>query len=375
MIRLSIPSLDDSDYRAVQAVLETGFLVQGPAVAAFEQAMCNLVGTKHAIAVSNGTATLHLALLALGVQVGDLVITTAYSWLSTANVIELIGATPVFVDICPDTFNLDPAQLKITLDRLMSNKTTANRVKCIMPVHAFGHIADMPAILELANEYRIPVIEDAACALGASLNRVQAGAWGTLSSFSFHPRKAITTGEGGVVTTNDDELAWKIKAMRNHGLDPNSSTPNFVMPGFNYRLTEFQGALGLSQMQKLERIIKARQAAAAIYDQLLESTAFKKPEVKLGVHHVYQSYVCLLPASIVPKRKELIAELKSQGIETNIGTWHMPMTDYYAKRYGYQIGDFPVTDTVFFESFTLPLFEDIKLDQQQKVIHQLLQII
>ncbi len=173
MIRLTIPSIEEDDLEAVREALASGFLVQGSRVAAFENAVAAYVGSRHAIAVSNCTAALHLALLALGVGPGDLVVTTTYSWVATANVIELCGAEPVFVDIQPDTFNMDPSLLEDTLTRLMSNPITAQRTKAILPVHTFGQMADMPAILAVAGRYNLPVVEDAACALASwNLNRL-----------------------------------------------------------------------------------------------------------------------------------------------------------------------------------------------------------
>ncbi len=212
MIRLTIPCLEASDYGAVEEVLRSGFLVQGPRVAAFEAEVARRVEVSHAIAVSNGTAALHLALLALDVRPGDLVVVTAYSWPATANAIELCGAQPVFVDIEPDTFNIDPNQLAEILRDLMSTPGTAPRVRAIMPVHAFGQCADMSAILECAARYDLPVIEDAACALGAKWADRPAGGSGRLGCFSFHPRKAVTTGEGGMITTNDAKLTRTLRA-------------------------------------------------------------------------------------------------------------------------------------------------------------------
>jgi perosamine synthetase len=244
MIRLTIPSIEEEDLQAVEDVLKTGFLVQGENVAGFEKSLAEYLKADHAIAVSNGTAALHLSLLSLDVGPGDIVLVTAYSFTATANVIELCGAEPVFVDIQPDTFNMDPDCLRAELNRLMALKETRKRVKAILPVHAFGLMADMGRILAEAGKYGLPVIEDAACALGACLEDKPAGTWGTLGCFSFHPRKAITTGEGGVINTNDPILAKKLRALRNHGLDPDSPTPDFILPGLNYRMTEFQAALG-----------------------------------------------------------------------------------------------------------------------------------
>lgn len=238
MLRLTIPAIDDAEIAAVTEVLRSGYLVQGPRVAAFEQSLADLVGVRQAVAVSSGTAALHLALLALDIGPGDIVITTAYSWPATANVIELCGAETRFVDISLDDLNIDVVQLQAECERLQSDPSTRGRVKAIMPVHAFGMPANMTAIMEIANKHGLHVVEDAACALGASWAGKQCGSWGVLGCFSFHPRKAITTGEGGVVTTDDDSLADRLRTLRNHGLSPTAATPDFIEPGYNYRLTE-----------------------------------------------------------------------------------------------------------------------------------------
>ena len=373
MIRLTVPSIDEEDLQAVSQVLATGFLVQGPQVALWEQRLGEILGTRHVIACSNGTAALHLALLALGVGPGDLVLVTAYSWLSTANVIELCGAQPVFVDILPDTFNMDPEGLAARVEALMANRETARRVKAILPIDAFGQIADLPAILQVAERHMLPVLEDAACALGARLHGKPAGAWSVIGTFSMHPRKAVTTGEGGAISTNDDHLAWKMRALRNHGLDPLASSPDFVMPGFNYRMTEFQAALGITQLRKIDRIVARRRELAANYSRLLAGTDITPPSVPPGHEPVFQSYVCLLPERAAGDRAALIRALKEQGIETTIGTWHMPMADYFRTRYGYRPGDFPVTDQVFSRALSLPLYEGLKEEEQEKVVRALLE--
>jgi perosamine synthetase len=373
MIRLTIPSVEEDDLQAMREVLASGYLVQGAKVAAFEKTVADYVGTKYAVAVSSGTAALHLGLLALSIQPDDLVIVTAYSFVATANAIELCGAQPAFVDIQPDTFNMDPNCLKETLNRLMANTDIAHRVKAVLPVHTFGQMADMPAILELASRHGLPVIEDAACALGATLHGREAGTWGVMGCFSFHPRKAITTGEGGIITTNDPNVARRIRALRNHGQEPDKDAPDFIFPGFNYRMTEFQAVLGVTQMSKLDRIITARRRLAAHYDALLAKTPFQSPTAIPGSQPVYQSYVTLLPENSAPRRTDLIRHLKDQGIETTIGTWHIPLTTYFRSRYGYRTGDFPVTDQIFARSLTLPLYERLQEMQQATVVEQLLE--
>lgn len=371
MIRLTIPSIEDDDLQAAREALASGFLVQGARVAEFERSIAEYVGVKHVIAVSNCTAALHLSLLALEVMPGDLVLVTTYSWPATANVIELCGAQPVFVEIQPDTFNMDTEALEKTLGSLMAVAETARRVKAILPVHTFGQMADMTAIMEVAENYDIPVVEDAACALGAKWEGRNAGTWGIMGCFSFHPRKAITTGEGGAITTNDDRLARNLRALRNHGLDPEATSPDFIMPGFNYRMTEFQAAFGSSQMQKLDRIIAARRRLAHQYDVLLENDPVLVPATPPQSFHVYQSYVVLLPENAAPFRAEIIRKLKEAGIETNIGTWHMPLTTYFRTRYGYRMGDFSVSEKVFARALTLPLHEVLSEEEQTDVIAHL----
>jgi perosamine synthetase len=371
MIRLTIPSIDHEDLKAVQEVLASGHLVQGIQVAAFEAKVAERAGTDFAVAVSNCTAALHLSLLALDVRAGDLVIVTAYSWVATANVIELCGAHPVFVDIRPDTFNMDPSVLESVLQRLMGNRETARRVKAILPVHAFGLMANMAEVMNLADRYGIPVVEDGACALGASLDERPAGSWGRLGCFSFHPRKAVTTGEGGMIVGNDGELIRRLKALRNHGQDPHSQSPDFILPGLNYRMTEFQAALGITQMKKLDHIILSRKRLAQKYEELLRETSLTLPAVPPGHSPVFQSYVVLLPEEDPAIRNDAIARLKEREVEAAIGTWNMPMTSFFRTRYGFMQGDFPVADRVFARSLTLPLYAHMTRSDQETVAEEL----
>lgn len=368
MIRLTVPSIDEEDLDAVRRTIASGFLIQGPRVAEFEDIVGHRVGASHAVAVANGTCALQLALASLDVNGGDVCIVPAYSWVATANAVELCGARPVFVDIDPRTFNMDVNKLEETLASLMSRAETAGRVKAVMPVHAFGLMADMGAINAICARWGVPVIEDAACALGASLNQQQAGSCGMLGCFSFHPRKAVTTGEGGMITTDDAALARRIRALRNHGLDPDAPTQDFILPGYNFRLTEFQAALGIVQMKKLERIIRKRAEAASRYDRMLGGSPFECPHTPPGACHVYQSFVTLLPARFAPARGDIIRAARKNGVELQVGTIHMPLTTYFRSRYGHREGDFPVTDAVAARALTLPLYEDISFDQQSTVV-------
>jgi perosamine synthetase len=360
MIRLTIPSLEEDDFQAVRDVLETGYLVQGPSVAAFEADLAAYLGVTHAIAVSNCTAALHLSLMALGVGRGDRVAVTAYSWPATANVIVLCGAEPVFVDIDPATYNMAPAALEQALAR--------QPVKAVMPVHTFGNMADMPRILDIAEKHGVPVVEDAACALGAEMNGRKAGAWGAMGCFSFHPRKAITTGEGGLVVTQDASLARRVRVLRNHGVDPDSPTPDFIAAGYNLRMTEFQGALGRSQFRKLDRILSGRQAAAEFYDRSLCSTPLQLPKPQGGSRHIYQSYSPLLPQALAPYRMEIIRRLKEAGIEATIGTYAIPFITFFRQRGGYVPEQFPATADIATRALSLPIYESITATDQHAVV-------
>jgi len=364
VIRLTIPTIEQDDLDAVKEALKSGHLVQGPRVADFERNVANYVGTEHAVAVSNCTAALLLALMALDVNDGDAVAVTTYSWPATANVIALCRAKPVFVEIDPRTFNMAPDALTAVL--------RGTKVKAILPVHTFGGMADMDSICSIAAEHGVPIVEDAACALGASFQGKNAGTWGVMGCFSFHPRKAITTGEGGVVTTNDAALARRLRILRNHGQDPDAPSPDFVAPGHNMRLTEFQASLGSTQMKKIARIIDSRRAQAALYDELLSDTDITTPAVLAGSRHVFQSYVVLLPPGAAQSRAELIKTLKDQGIETTIGTYHMPLTTYFRSSFGFKVGDFPVTDDVAARGLSLPLFEALTPKEQKEITDSLL---
>jgi len=362
VIRLAEPEIPEDALRAVREVLTSGWLVQGKHVAAFEDAVVDLVGIEHAVAVSSGTSALHIALLAMGVEPGDVVAVSAYSYVASANVIELCGARPLFVDVDPRTFNMEPA----ALETVLQDRDTSPPVKAVIVVHAFGQMADMDAIGEIAARHGVPIVEDAACALGATWSGSPPGAHTHLACFSFHPRKAITTGEGGMIATRDVRLADTSRALRNHGLDPNASQPDFVLPGFNYRMTEFQAVLGSAALQQLPDSIITRRAAAAVYDQLLADIV-EVPFNPAESGHVYQSYVTLLPAELAARRPEVIAGLREHDIESTIGTWAIPTTTYYRQRYGYDEDSYPVTSEVFARSLSLPLHDKVTTQDQQQV--------
>lgn len=351
MIRLMVPDIESEDIEAVAEVLRGGHLVQGEQVRQFEALLAKTIGVDHVVAVSSGTAALHLALKAMEIGPGDAVAVPAYTWPATANVVALVGADPVFVDIESSSWGMD----SYALQRVLASD---RRIKAIMPVHAFGRFADIVSINEVAQARGIPIVEDAACALGATLAGRAAGSWGDIGCVSFHPRKVLTTGEGGAVATNDGSVAARLRMLRNHGLDPNASSPDFKIPGYNLRLTEFQATLGIGQLRRLERTLGRRRALAAAYSACFAGTGVEHPRPDDPATHTYQSYVVLLPRRL-ESRQSVISALRTQGIETTVGTYHVPLTTYFREHYRFRIGDFPVTDDVAPRALTLPLHRDL----------------
>ncbi len=344
MIRLSSPPVTEEDIRAVSDVLRSRWLVQGKNVEAFEADLALYLEVRHAVAVSSGTAALHLALLAMGISPGDEVILPALTFPATANVVELTGARSVLVDIDPQTFNIDPEKIE---ERITS------RTKAIMPVHLAGQPAEMKSILALARRHGIPVLEDAAGALGAQYGKKKCGSMGRVGCFSFHPRKVITTGEGGLIATSRKDLAEKARCLRNHGQKLHRGRRAFHMAGFNYRMTEMAAAMGRVQLSGIENLLAGNTERAETYRRLLSDfpgleTPFHNPANR----HVYQVYTVLLPPAV--NRDRLIVRLRERGIECSILTFALHLEPYYRKKYGLKPGDFPNAHSVFRRSLALP---------------------
>lgn len=317
--KLAKPYITDKVIDEVVKVLKSGNLVQGEKVAEFETAICNFIGTKHAICVSSGTAALHLALLALGIGKEDEVIVPAFTFPATANVVELVGAKPVFVDINLTDFCINTNQI----EEKISSKT-----KAIIPVHEFGQAADIEKIQEIAEKYKLKIIEDAACALGTEFKKQKIGTFGDFGCFSFHPRKAITTGEGGVIVTNNDEYAEKLRALRNHGIVVENNKIDFKYAGLNYRITDFQAVLGIHQLNDIETEIEHRIKLANIYNSILsENNLIQTPFSSEKTKHVYQTYHIILDKKI--DRNEIIKKLKEKGVETNCGAQALNCLTYF----------------------------------------------
>ena len=381
-IPITKPYFGEEERAAVLEPLETGWVVQGPKVAEFERLFAEYAKVSYTLATTSCTAALHLALVALGVGPDDEVILPAFTFVATANVVEHQRARPVFADIDLRTFNIDVSRIE--------SKIT-ERTKVIMPVSLFGLSADMEPIIELARQYNLYVIEDAACGIGAWYHGHHAGTLADAGCVSFHPRKAITTGEGGMVLTQDGELAGKIKALRNHGatktdLQRHTSKRGFLMPeynmaGYNYRMTDLQGAVGVAQMGKLEYILARRVALARRYDEALKDFEWlETPYTPEGYVHGYQTYVCLFRPEeptvdnveeLHQQRNALMERLEDKGIATRQGTQAVHVLGYYQQKYRLQSADFPNAYLADRLSLALPLYAQMTDDEQDYVIQEL----
>ena len=355
-ILISLPVTGEEEWLATREPFINGWLTSGPKVREFEQLFADSHKVKHALAVTSATTALHLALVALGVQEGDEVIVPAFTWVSTANVVLYCGAKVVFADIDPVTFNLDPSDLK---------KRITPKTKAIIPVHLFGLCADMDKIKEIAGN--IPLVEDGACAAGASYKGTPAGALGTIGCFSFHPRKSVTTGEGGMITTNDDHLADIMGMLRNHGASISEEQrhhgakpymlPDFNLMGYNYRMTDLQGAVGVVQIKKLDKFIDERQKWAEFYtSELKEVKWLRMPSQVAGFKHGWQSFVTFVDESKAPaSRNEIMELLQQQGISTRPGTHAVHMLNFYKEKYELASEDYPGAMAANNYSMAIPL--------------------
>jgi perosamine synthetase len=342
VIRLAWPDLGEAELAAVAEVFESGQLTMGPKVEEFERGLAEACGVEHAVAVSSGTAALHLAVLALEIGPGDEVVVPAYTFPATANVVALAGATPVLVDVDPATFNLRPEAVA---------DAVTDRTRAVLVVHLFGRPARWQEI-EAAVPDGIVLLEDAAGALGARWAGRQCGGLGRLGCLSFHPRKIVTTGEGGAVTTNDGELADTIRSLRHHGWHGT----DMPAPGLNYRLPDILCALGIPQLRRLEALLAERERLAAAYTERLAGIV-QTPRADEGDRHGLQAYVVQLD-----RRNEALAALSEAGIQAQIGTYALHRLTAYHDQ-----GPFPGADAVYERALALPFHNRLTGEDVERV--------
>jgi perosamine synthetase len=378
-------NLTEAEIQSVFEPLSSGWLVQGPKVRDFEEKWSGFTGATHSIAVTSCTSALHLSLVALGFGPGDEAIVPAFTWISTANVVEHLGGKVVFCDVNLETFNLDVDQIE--------SKITA-RTKAIIPVHLFGLSADMDPIVEFGKKHNLWIVEDAACGFGSKYKGTHVGAIGDTGCFSFHPRKAITTGEGGMVTTNDGSLADKIRRLRDHGaamtdLQRHLGARPYLLAdhpdaGYNQRMTDLQAALGSAQMDRADEIVLERQSVANAYDEAFKSLKWLRVPCKATEYqHGYQSYPCLfMPHGVDPDdveeinsmRNKWMDDLQKNGISTRPATHAVHMLSFYKEKYRLSPEDFPNARAADKCSISLPLFHGMKKNEQDFVIEKVLEI-
>lgn len=394
-IPVTTPYFDGEEQKAAAEAITSGWVAQGPRVAEFEKQIAAHEGIREGVATTSCTTALHLAMVAQGLGAGMDAIAPAFTFVATENAIVAAGATPVMTDIHRETFNIDVEKTREIVetryakkDGKLVNRETGNTLWGIVPVHEFGLCCEIDGINAIAKEYGLTVIEDAACALGAKIGERHEGGFGNTSCVSFHPRKSITTGEGGMVMTDDSALAKRMRELRTHGstvsADARDKGKGFLLPefpeaGFNYRMTDINAAVGLAQIKKLDYIIEEKRKRAALYNEIIRA---KMPELITPVEpegwfHTYQSYVCMLDYEKLGKksiaeggalRNELLQRLEDQGIATRQGTHAVHMLGYYKKRFGYQPEDFVNAYACDHLSITLPLYIGITDEDQEYVI-------
>lgn len=396
-IPITKPYIGEEELKSVQTVLESGWIVQGTKVREFERKIAEHEQVAYCCATTSCTTALQLAMLAEGMNTGKDVFVPSFTFVATANAVVSTGATPILVDVNERTYNIDVAVLEKFIKEnydwqgeKLINRISRNVVWGIVPVHQFGLCADMMALNELAHRYQLKIIEDAACALGSGIQGTHIGNFGNTACISFHPRKSITTGEGGMVLTNNQEVYQKIVELRNHGSMVDSDErhkgsgyllPKYVISGFNYRMTDLQAAIGIVQADKLDHILERRREIAVRYDKLLKgkTPVIKTPYTPNGYYHTYQSYVCLLDFEEISigfqKRNAIMERLDAAGIVTRQGTHAVHKQDYYRKRFRFKNNDLPVADKCDSLTISLPVFVTMTEKEQDIVADHLLKLI
>jgi len=361
------PSIGPAEEREVIDTLRSGWITTGPKTKKFEQEFASYVGARNALAVSHCTGALHLALFALGIGPGDEVITTPFTFTATAEVMGYLGARPVFVDMEPDTFNIDP----IKIEQALASGKHPN-VRALMPVHFAGQACDMDRICAIARRYDLRIIEDAAHAVGSARmmdgrGMVKVGTIGDLSCFSFYAKKNITSAEGGMITTEDDALAQKIAVASLHGMDRDAwkrydSTGSWFYEihdtGFKYNLSDVHSAIGLAQLRRVEELTRRRQAIARAYNEAFaDVAALETPVTEAGVEHAWHLYVMRLRmAALKITRNQFIDGLRGRGVGSSVHCIPLNTMAFYQERYGYRTGDFPIAEDVYGRCLSLPIF-------------------
>jgi len=376
-IPLAKPTIEENEIEEVVKVLRSGWLTTGPKVAEFEKNMQKYLGCKKAIGLSSCTGGLHIALAALGIKQGDEVIVPTYTFAATAHVVAWLGAKPVLVDVEKDTFNIDPKKIE---------EAITDKTKAIIPVHFAGHSCDMDKIMAIAEKHNLYIIEDAAHAIGTDYKGKKIGNFGNATAFSFYATKTITTAEGGMIVTNDEELGKKLKRYSYFGVDKDAFNRyadkgnwyyEVIELGYKYNMDNIPGALGVEQLKKLESFIEKRRKLASLYTGLLKGVpGIIVPLEKEYTRHSYHLYPILLDIeNINMTRAEFIDKLKEYKIGASVHFIPLHLHPYYQKTYDYKKGDFPTAEYLFDREVSLPLYPRLSEEDVRYVVQSIKEIL
>jgi len=371
-IPITEPFLDEEEKQIVSEVIDSGWVSQGPKVAEFEDRFAEYVGVKYAVATTSCTTALHSAIVVSDIGPGDEVILPSLSFIATANSVVHAGATPVFVDVDPETCNIDPAKIE---------EAVTERTKAVMPVHQMGLPADLDSIGKIAERHNLKIIEDAACAIGSEYMGKKVGGYGNVTCFSFHPRKIITTGEGGIVVTNKPDVALRLRRFRHHGMSVSDIERHLADKvifetypeiGHNYRMTDVQAAIGIVQLRKLPLIIERRRQIAEFYNKRLNDIpCIRVPKIPTYARHNYQSYWIELLGSAPVSRDILMERLLEKGVATRRGIMAIHMEKCYAK---YKVF-LPETERITKSTVLLPIYPSMSQQEQEEVVQYIREVL
>ncbi len=369
MIPITKPYFDNDEINILKECLDSGWVTQGPLTEKFENLFKEEHSCQYAVSASSCTAALHIALLALGINAGDEVIVPAFTWITSASCVEYVGADVKFVDVEKETMNIDPAKIEGAI---------TPKTKAIIAVHLFGCPAKMDEIMEIAKKHHLYVVEDCACAIGTTYKGKKVGTIGDIGCFSFHPRKAITTGEGGMCSTNDEALYYKMIQYKNHGASLTRKGADYGNPyyfgvydevGYNLRLSDIQAAVGIAQFKKLHMLLEDRKRCVDYYiEKLTGNSNIILPILPQEFGHTYQSFVILLKTGDRALRNQIMTEMQKQEIQSRPGTIAITRTEFNRKKYGLSNGDYPVAEFCEDASLTLPIYPFMKNEELDKVI-------
>ena len=373
-IPITKPYFDKRELEKVKDCLESGWVTQGPMTQEFERLFGEYHNSNYNVAVSSCTAALHIALMALGITEGDEVIVPAFTWITSASCVEYVGANVRFVDVEKETMNIDPQGIEKAINK---------RTKAIIAVHLFGNPAKMNEIMNIANKYNLKVIEDCACAIGTTYKGKKVGTIGDIGCFSFHPRKAITTGEGGMCSTKNQLLYEKLLQYRNHGASVVKKGSEYGKPyymgiyddlGYNLRLSDIQAAVGIAQFEKLDMLLEDRKKAAEYYREKLKGNdKILLPPSSEEIGPTYQSFVVLIKSGSRELRNYIMDKMFAEGIQTRPGTIAITRTEYNLNKYGLEMGDFLNAEYCEDMSITLPIYPFMKRSEQDSIVSILLE--